>query len=559
MLNRRDFLKAGGLTGVALASGCTVVDDERRSRGEVESPSLTKFLDPLPIPATMPSSGSRQGATFYDIAMTQFAQQLHSELPPTTVWGYNGTFPARTIEARRGKPVLVRWRNELPVEHLFHIDHTLHGAGLANPDVRTVTHLHGGHVPSASDGYPEAWFGVGGEDTYYYPNDQRPTTLWFHDHALGITRLNVYAGLAGFYLLREPREARLKLPKGDYEIPIVLQDRTFQPDGQLWYPDMIEPEFFGDTSVVNGRVWPYLEVEPRRYRFRFLNGSNSRFYRMRMFESDLAGTLSTPTVAGPDFHQIGTDGGLLETPATRQRLLLAPGERADVVIDFGDAEGQNFVLRNNAPSPFKGGQGEEVDDSPGDEFPLPDIMQFRVKQRKGNRADPSRLPYRLSTIEPIPESAADKVRTLTLVEDEDEFGRLLLLLGVDEPGLRDGLKWEAETTEIPELGTVEIWELLNLTEDVHPIHLHLVMFQLLDRQPLDVDAYLDNGEIITTGPPIQPEPFEEGWHDTVHANPGEITRIIVPFEGFTGNYVWHCHILEHEDHEMMRTFRVIEP
>jgi spore coat protein A len=561
MLNRRDFLKAGSLVGVSLAAGCSLAD-EQRFRGAIDSPILTKFIDPLPIPGTMKASGSRRGATVYDIVMTQFHQQLHSQLPPTTVWGYNGTYPARTIEARQGKAVTVRWRNELPVEHLFDVDHTLHGAGYSNPDVRTVTHLHGGHVPPESDGYPEDWFGVGDDDVYYYPNEQRPTTLWYHDHALGITRLNVYAGLAGFYILREPSEARLKLPKNDYEIPIVIQDRTFQGDGQLWYPSELQPEFFGDTAVINGRAWPYLEVEPRRYRFRFLNGSNSRFYRMRLFESDVDGVLSPAAAPGPDFHQIGTDGGLLETPATRQRLLLAPGERADIVIDFGGMDSQNFVLRNNAPSPFKGSNYTDdhphTDDHPNDdEFALPDLMQFRVQRRKG--ADPSRLPYRLSSIDRIPESSADKVRTLTLVEAEDELGRLKLLLGVDEPGKRDGLDWSAPTTELPELGTVEIWELLNASEDVHPIHLHLVMFQILDRQPFDVDEYLDSGDIITTGAAVPAEPYNQGWHDTVHANPGEITRIIAPFEDYAGRYVWHCHILEHEDHEMMRPLWVIDP
>jgi spore coat protein A len=203
-----------------------------------------------------------------------------------------------------------------------------------------VVHLHGGHVPPQSDGYPETTLLPGQSAAYEYPNLQSPATLWYHDHALGITRLNVYMGLAGFYMIRDPAESKLNLPRGRYEIPLVIQDRSFNDDSSLEYPESWEEEFFGDAILVNGKVWPYLDVEPRKYRFRILNGSNSRTYKLALD-------------SGQAFYQIGTDGGLLEEPVEVKQITLTAGERADVIVDFSKRRGEVHLV-NSAPAPFPG-------------------------------------------------------------------------------------------------------------------------------------------------------------------------------------------------------------
>lgn len=516
--------------------------------------SLDKFVDALPIPSVLKAKGKHNGIPYYEVAMKQVQQKLHRDLPPTTVWGYNGLYPGPTFEVRRNRPILVRWENHLPYEHLLPVDRTLHGTDHDQPSVRTVVHLHGGRVRPENDGFPEAWFtkdfkNVGTKflhEVYYYPNCQRPATLWYHDHAIGITRLNVYAGLAGFYLIRDEAEDMLNLPSGKYEIPLVIQDRSFylsgKRRGELFYPSLpdqdpsppppnpsVVPEFFGDTALVNGKVWPYLEVEPRKYRFRILNGSNSRFYRLRLS-------------SGQDMVQIGTDGGFLEKPVTvtnEAGLLLAPAERGDMIIDFSNYAGQNIILTNDAPSPFPNGNPNVP--------ALPEIMQFRVKERV-SRPDRSEIPMKLSCLERLEQNPLVPVRQNFLVESDDEFGRLKLLL--------NNMDWnEQPITETPYNGTVEVWELYNLTPDTHPIHLHLVQFQILNRAPITFDA---NGNITSIGDPIAPDPNERGWKDTVRANPDQVTRIIARFGPFTGVYPWHCHILEHEDHEMMRPYEVLD-
>ncbi|MCM3588385.1 multicopper oxidase [Mesobacillus maritimus] len=514
--------------------------------------SLDKFVDALPIPRVIKPKGKHNGVPYYEVAMKQVKQQLHSDLPPTTVWGYNGLYPGPTFEVRRNQPIMVKWENHLPYEHLLPVDRTVHGADPDQPSVRTVVHLHGGRVRPENDGFPEAWFTKNFRnkgtkflhEVYYYPNCQRPTTLWYHDHAIGITRLNVYAGLAGFYLIRDEAEERLNLPSGKYEIPLVIQDRSFylsgERRGELFYPSLpnelppppppnpsVVPEFFGDTAIVNGKVWPFLEVEPRKYRFRILNGSNSRFYRLRLS-------------SGQNFVQIGTDGGFLEEPVivkNQDGLLLAPAERGDVIIDFSNFAGQNIILTNDAPSPFPNGNP----DAPL----LPEIMQFRVKENV-SRPDRSEIPTTLSCLERLDPNNVP-VRPNKLVE-RIEAGRLKLLL--------NDMEWnDLPITETPYNGTVEVWELYNLTADTHPIHLHLVQFQILNRAPITID---NNGIVIDVGDPVDPAPNERGWKDTVRANPNEVTRIIARFGPFTGIYPWHCHILEHEDHEMMRPYEVLD-
>ncbi len=553
MITRRQFLKAGVVAGVgvllpwepnvgrALARPTGLADPPK-----LDPAALTKYVDPLPIPSVLRPKGRLGNAAYYEVAMTQFGQKLHRDLPPTTLWGYNGTYPGPTIEAFTLKPIVVKWINNLPnpKEHLLPVDFTIHGAEDRDKVARTVVHLHGGHVPPESDGYPESTFLPDHSDTYHYPNLQPSTTLWYHDHALGITRLNVYAGLAAFYLLRGPLEKLLRLPMGKYEIPIVIQDRSFHTDGSLFYPKEGDthpvwvPEFFGDVAVVNGKIWPFLNVEPRRYRFRLLNGSNSRFYRLKLS-------------SGQPFCQIGTDGGFLLRPAEVTNILLAPAERADVIVDFSGQKGRQILMTNDAPAPFPGG-GETV---------ISEIMQFRVEERSSER-DTSALPLDLfnrfgveinDAFDPLThlaEHLAIKTRNLTLEERLDSEGNPIILL-------LNGAMWDDPVTENPRLGTVEIWQLINLTMDTHPIHLHLVQFRILDRRPFDVGWYKEHKEIRYTGPARPPDPNEAGLKDTVRANPGEVIRIIVPFTDFTGRYVWHCHILEHEDNEMMRPYDVV--
>lgn len=516
--------------------------------------ALTKYVDALPIPMILEPKSQNNEVTKYEVEMTEFFQKLHKDLPETLVWGYEGTYPGPTIEVKKDERIQVKWINNLPVEtHLLPVDTTIHGADHDAPTVRTVVHLHGANVTPESDGYPEAWFTNNFDETgplfvteiYEYLNQQLAATLWYHDHGLGITRLNVYAGLAGFYIIRDDIEESLNLPKGAFEVPILIQDRSFNEDGSLFYPTApdeiptngfpplpnpsIVPEFFGDTIVVNGKVWPFLEVEPRKYRFRFLNGSNSRFYNLMLDQ-------------GTPWFQIGTDGGLLETPVQLTNLILSPAERADVIIDFSNFAGKNIIITNTAPTPFP--DGDPVDpDTTGQ------IMQFRVTLPLSSE-DTSEIPTDLTSITWLEEGSARKTRDLTLEEGIDEFGRLKLLL--------NGLTWEEPITEKPRLKTTEIWRLINITVDTHPIHLHLVQFQILDRRPFDVSHFEQTGEIVFTGPAVLPMENERGWKDTVRANPNEVTRIISRFVDFPGLYVWHCHILEHEDHEMMRPYKVIK-
>jgi len=553
MIDRRKFMQSGAAACAGLMLGNKVL------RGEARGP-LARYVDQLPIPPVLnPSAGINT------VVMTEFFQQLHRDLPSTRLWGYNGSYPGPTIEARRGRPLDVRWTSNLPDTHFLPVDPTIHGADMGVPIVRNVVHLHGIKGMPESDGYPEAWFTPGHRqvgpsfdtEVYRYPNDQRATTLWYHDHALGITRLNVYAGLAGFYIIRDGHEKDLNLPRGKYEIPLMIQDRMFNPDGSLLYPVAVGgshqcwiPEFFGDTILVNGKVWPYLEVEPRRYRFRMLNASNARFLNLTLKASSADGT---PTGApGPVMVQIGTDGGLLPRPVPLSELLLAKAERADLIIDFSGHAGRYFVFQNDAPAPYPDG-GETVPS---------DVMQFRVVSPLSS-PDTSSLPASLNEIELYEPDHAARVRTLELSElDRASDGfPIVAQLG--------GLHWDDPVTEDPVANSIEIWQLVNTTGDAHPIHVHLVQFQVLDRRPFDVDQFQSAGRLVFTGPPVPPAPNERpAWKDTVTTLPGTVTRIIQRFilpdgaqvtSGQRLRYVWHCHILEHEDNEMMRPFEVVVP
>jgi spore coat protein A len=337
---------------------------------------------------------------------------------------------------------------------------------------------------------------------------------------MGINRLNVYAGLLGLFNVRDGAEGALNLPRGPHEIPLIVYDRSFRRDGQLDYPVSglpdapWVPEAVGEAMMVNGRISPYLDVEPRKYRFRVLNAANGRFFHLSLSNKDR-------------FHVIGSDQGLLAAPAAVDSILIAPGERSDLVIDFTQHAGERIVLNNDA---FQ-------------------VMQFRVSRQKVR--DNSALPAVLRNVPRTPETNAIRTRRILLTENKMGNGDSMMML-------LNGMHWDMPVTEKPVLDSTEIWELVNTTDDSHPIHLHLVRFQLLDRRSFNELLFFRTRQLSYVAPAEPPEPWETGWKDTVRAHSNMVTRIIVKFEGYPGRYVWHCHILEHEDNEMMRPYEVVQ-
>lgn len=481
--------------------------------------ALAPFVDPLPWPEIL-RPVVQHGRRCLTLTMREIHGKVHRDVPQTRMWSYGPTALAPLIEARVGEPLNIHWVNALPHRHFLPIDHSLHGCGKDVPDVRAVAHLHGAKVRSEHDGYPEDWFTPGHARTAHYPLDQEATALWFHDHAMGINRLNTYAGLFGMMLLRDQTEDALQLPVGKYEVPLILYDRDFTADGQLFYDVSGDPrspwipEFSADGILVNGKIRPYFEVEPRLYRFRLLNVANSRFFNLTLTD-------------GQSFTQIGSDQGLLASPVELKRLVLGCAERADLLVDFSQSAGKTLYLRTGA-------------------F---DILQFRV-QGSPSRSEPAAIPRTLRPLARLSEWDAVQTRTITLHEYDDEAARPMIML-------LNRRHWHEPTTEYPRLNTTEIWEFVNLTEDTHPMHLHLVRFQILDRRPFDKTEYLLNKELRFTAEAASPMPNELGWKDIVQCPPGVITRIIIKFEGFAGKYLYHCHILEHEANDMMRPFEVV--
>jgi spore coat protein A len=543
VISRRKFLERSGLLAGALATGArTLVNARTMSNAAAAMPAaldvntLAPFVDPLPIPeiaehqGTRPSPSDRnRGVPYYRIEARAISSKVHRDLAPTRFWSFGRSTPGPTIETRAGEPLLVEWVNQLPSQHFLPVDHTIHGAETDKPEVRTVVHVHGAKTRPESDGYPEDWIAPGKSSLYYYPNEQEAAMLWYHDHALGINRLNVYAGLLGTLFIRDSVEDALNLPKGKYEVPLILYDRWLTRDGQLLYPVSPDvespwiPEVFGNGILANGKLFPYLDVEPRRYRFRVLNGSNARMYHLSFVK---AASAAHAAATGEPFHQIGTDQGLLAAPVPLTDLEIAPGERADLVVDFSEHRGAELIVKSDAVV----------------------VMQLRVSPAKA--IETSSLPSALRPVPRIPESRAVQTRLLTLDEYVNKAGNPTMLL-------LNASHWKAPVTEKPRLGSTEIWTLINPTNDTHPIHLHLVRFQILDRQPYEPWLFQTRRQLHFLGAPEPPDPNEAGWKDTVRAHSRMVTRIIVPFEGFTGRYVWHCHILEHEDNEMMRPYEVI--
>jgi spore coat protein A len=746
-MSRRNVLKIGALAGAGAAIRFevpTLFGTADASVGVAQTPlpgaSVSQFVTPVPTFSGKRVAGTSLQAYMYEFQQNVLPDSFYRSLSGTFqhgtwLWGYAngplGSFPSpqwpgTTIEVKRGTPVTVRYTNDLPDKPFLRpyltYDQTIHWANPLqtamsfnpfNGPIPTVVHLHGGEDQSTSDGAPEAWFtnnGLHGKGyasvtptssnsaIYQYPNGQQATTLWFHDHTLGVTRLNVYAGLAAFYFIRDQFDTGLPnnplgLPAGNFEVELMVQDRQFDTNGQLLWPDsnnnpsLVDgppsnpkihpfwiPEFFGDVMCVNGRSWPFLAVEPRRYRFRFVNGSNARFLRMGLVDAASGAT-------GPAMYQIGTDGGLLDTPlkllgqpepvsdgtpTPTTRVFIAPSERADIIIDFAGLAGKKFTLTNDGQVPFP--SGDPLD--PAD--PTRNVMQFQVTLPLSSKD----TTYNPATGAPLRGGSNQEPKIVRLANPATgavasgvtvSQKRQLVLFELESPSdaggntadtpiidLVNNSKWNGHTdgggfkpipggvpdqfgqgliiTELPRVGSTEIWEFLNITEDAHPIHVHLIEFQLLNRQAVILDendepTYIGawaaafpggtfNGEAadgswspvtyakgtiipgfgpplpynkpnadgalggnpafapFLTGPVIPPNPQESGWKDTVKVFPKYVNRYIVrfapqatavngvkagqnlySFDSTKGpGYIVHCHILDHEDNEMMRPY-----
>lgn len=495
----------------------------------MDATKLEPFVDPLPLPVLQKPQGTKSSpehnavdAPYYRVSVHEVRDRLHRDLPPAQLWSYNTTSVAPALfEVRSHQGVLIDWVNDLPTKHFLNID--MPGMpGMKEledaPETRISTHVHGARVPSDSDGYPDDWYGPGKSRLNYYPNGQDATALWVHDHAMGNSRFNIFAGLMGHYVLRDEVEDKLNLPSGKYELPLLLYDRSFTPQGQIYYPNPPDEgawaqEYLGDAMVVNGKVTPFHEVEPRRYRLRITNSANSRFFAITFSNEQ-------------SFHVIGSDQGLLEAPVERTRVVIAPSERTDIIVDFSKARGQNVQMMSDRLN----------------------LMQFRVSNAKVQ--DTSALPAKLRPAPRVAEGESIRTREMTLNQFDSDTGEPMVML-------LNRKHWAEPVTEVVKLNTTEIWTLINLTEDTHPIHLHLVRFQILDRQSFADYEYLANEKILPTGPRVAPDAHELGWKDVVQCPPYSITRIIVPFHGYIGRYVWHCHILEHEANDMMRPYHVV--
>ena len=737
MLTRRQLLQTGAAAGAAAGLPWAI----RRAYPFAQSPTnIRKFVVNLPglgpsganqigqyIPLATPSTQMFAGKStdVYRLGVKQFGEKMHPDLKRAThFWGYydlatgDQKYLAGVIVAKRGTPVLLNITNQLPNKALIPVDPTISaGSGQTVgqlPLNRIATHLHGGFTPWLSDGTPFQWFTpnglVGasfmnvpgtsppaGTATHYYPMEQSARFVWYHDHAMGITRTNAYAGIASALIITDDFESGatgliasglLPALASALDIPLVIQDKTFVPaniltqdptwqwgtESDLWYPHVYEPnqtggtgpnpscainskgrwdygpclgatlpatsfytlpapasvvaEAFFDTILINGGVYPVVSVPPKRVRFRMLNGSQARFYHLNLYAEDPSrpgeAQVGTP---GPIMYQIGTEGGFLPAVAIHNNttplpkfdpdtanpdgpfnLLLAPAERADVIIDFNSvAAGKSFILYNDSLAPFPGGDSRNeyftgapdqtafggapttlagfgpntrtlmkivVTAGSGDSLPtlswlsqldtqlqnnfLTGGQQPGLLYNNGNQAMPGPVPY-----------TGRVDRQLTLNEDFDDYGRLIQTLGtMASSGLNNqgltmfGLPYESPATETPSAGAKEVWQLFNLTGDTHPIHFHLVNVQIIQRQIFTGDP---SSGISLLGNPFPPDPNEIGWKETVRMNPGEVTTVIAQFNlptvPFTvppsprtgGNeYVWHCHILEHEEHDMMR-------
>ena len=455
-----------------------------------QSPPMQKWADALPIPPAAVKTFNLKyslWADYYEITMSASQHQFNAGLGPATVWTYGqpGKAPVLlgpTIVAKKGRPVVIKYINNLPTDPAEFplsksIDPTLPGADV--PTGAAIPHLHGGHTAARYDGTPDQWWTADGQmgmdfvtDTFTYLNAQPASLLWYHDHTMGSTRLKPYLGLAAAYLIVDNQDTGdkifgQKVPSGygKYHLPIVLQDKQFNDNGTLFYPTegisavhpVWVPEFFGDTPVVNGKAYPYLDAQPRRYRLRFLNGSQARFYNVRF-------TLNSTHLP---FWVIGSEGGLLPQPAQKTDLLIAPGERYDVIVDFtGIPLGSTVMMTNDAPAPY-----------PMGDVNLPELMKININTPVPARDPDTSVPpvnLKLPKVKKVPDTALPP-RDIVLREVMDEF---------DNPTevLLNGYHYNEPVTDYIKAGSTETWQWINLTGDAHPMHTHLFMFQVVNRQ-----------------------------------------------------------------------------
>lgn len=657
MSSRRNFLKLSVMASITTLP-TTLLSNNEEDKIFLRERSIVTQLNPMRQPKfkeLAPNAFSANNFVKYhkNLKQTQKAQNLkivvgqynhsaglidrNNKALITPMWGYGTkeskvSWPGPTIETFTNTEVSIRWKNRLlkdrkPLPHLLPVDTSLHWAygihgyknySIEKDGVPLVPHVHGAHVNSSSDGNPEYFFSpnwkIRGprwvEKKYTYDNSQEAGCLWYHDHTLGITRLNVYAGLAGFYIIRDEKDTGqhdnpLNLPAKEYELGYVIQDRMFKDNGELFFPaypnepaynefifgqDAILPrklfpeggpsalaEFFGDHIVVNGKIWPKAELEPRHYRMRVLNGCDSRFMAVRFRVAQSSNSITLEDASEPiSFWVIGSDQGLAKESTSVTQLLMAPADRWDIVVDFSKVPyGSRVIMENIAgDAPFSGTLVGDTDFDEGDLFEnrqTDRIMAFDINQELSDVEDN----FHPSMIESYKgnSNSVDKVRKLGLFEGKDEFGRLQPMLGTAESALdmegnlvQGTLSWHAPITENPKLGTTEIWEIYNNTEDAHPIHVHLVSFEILDRQEFTADIisqpvqqhdgskgkgfYIENIALVDNTIRLAAG-IEKAPKDMVISYPGEVTRIKMTFDK-AGRYVWHCHILSHEDHDMMR-------
>ncbi|MFD7619873.1 O-aminophenol oxidase PhsA [Streptomyces sp. NPDC059802] len=582
---------------------------------------LVPYTDALPVPPVLrPRSGDVLRET--EIALSPTWVRLHAQLPPTLMWGYDGTVPGPTIEVRRGERIRIAWTNRIPRGSEYPVTavevgpvkqgepapHNRPGRDGVEPNADvaalpawTVTHLHGAQTGGGNDGWADNAVGFGDAQLSEYPNDHQATQWWYHDHAMNITRWNVYAGLVGTYLIRDDEEDALGLPSGDRELPLILADRNLDTDadgrlnGRLLHKTTViteaDPEtgkpvslpFLGPYTTVNGRIWPHLDVADAWYRFRLVNASNARIYDLVLVDEE---NNPVPGV----IRQIGSDGGLLPRPVpvdfdeVLPRLTIAPAERMDLLIDFSALAGRRVRLVN------RGGLAPGVPD-PAANVPFPQVMEFRV--RETGRRDGFELPEVLSgsfrryehgqvehghrlvvltvpgtvggsghpeiwEMAEVEDPAGVQVPSDGVVQVQGEDGTVRTYRRISRT-FNDGLGFTVGE------GAYEQWSFLNLGGPTHPMHIHLADFQVMGREAYELDGFdpaiggtrspvaFDHGTTVPTAP------NEQGWKDVFRVPPGQLVKVLGKFDGAYGRFMYHCHLLEHEDMGMMRPFVVMPP
>ncbi|KAI4357680.1 hypothetical protein L6164_001614 [Bauhinia variegata] len=567
------------LSFLALLSGALVT----LSNGEdkpLDPSKLQMFVDELPdmprIQAYQLVHGVPKPRSL-KIGMFKKKWKFHRDLPPTPVFAYGenrskATVPGPTIEALRGVDTYVTWQNHLPPKPILPWDPTIPTAiPRNNQGVPTVVHLHGGIHDPESDGNSNSWFTARFNQTgptwtkkiYHYPNQQHPGNLWYHDHAMGLTRVNLLAGLIGAYIIRDAMiEGPLRLPRGDeFDRPLIVFDRSFLSNGSIFmnstgnnptiHPQW-QPEYFGDAIIVNGKAWPRLTVRRRKYRFRIINASNARFFRF-FFTNGLG------------FVHVASDSAYIDAPVRANRILLGPSEITDIIVDFSESKDNVAILANDAAYPYP--SGDPVNEANSK------VMKFTILPAR--EVDTSLIPRLLVKYPTVDLSSVSRTRYITMYEYTSDTGEPTHLY-------LNGKPYEEPATETPKVGSTEVWYVINLTEDNHPLHIHLGLFKVLDQTELVNpeefkncmmklnDAIKCHVDEYARGKKLELPAHEKGWKNVFKMTPEYVTKIAVRFSyihtnasyGFDATkepgYVYHCHILDHEDNAMMRPLKIIK-